>query len=72
MSMIREKSQYYGQSTRPVTNLSHPVVVNMTLRLIQVDVSETSNTLTTSVWVKYVSSGADVVQGGSERGSLCE
>ena len=55
VAYLKEKSQYYGQTSRPIDNTSEPMVVNVSLRLIQVDVNEPQNTLTTSVWVRYVS-----------------
>ena len=55
VSMMKERSAYYGTACRPVADFRDAVTINMTLRLIQVDVDETSNTLRTSVWVRFVS-----------------
>ena len=41
--------------TRPVLNSSHPIQVYYGVRLLKLDIDETTQTLITNVWVRMVS-----------------
>ena len=61
LEYLKRKSDYYGTFARPVKDRNDNVTLYYGLRLIQVGVDEVSNTLTTSVWIRHVSLGKEVV-----------
>ncbi len=54
VNSILEHYSRYGKVNRPVIDSSHPVRVQFGLRLIQVDLNESEQTMTTSVWIRLV------------------
>ena len=61
LEYLKRKLDYYGTFARPVKDRNDNVTLYYGLRLIQVGVDEVSNTLTTSVWIRHVSLGKEVV-----------
>ena len=51
---LKKRSDHYGTMARPIKDHRRNVTVWFGIRLIQLEVDEATNTLTTSVWIRQV------------------